>query len=77
MNNSAAAWADAYKLHQAAVECMGRKEPADFWNWYHEEAYKIANKHANGPLILALLMAVFDDTSQRYDMLSNGYVVSA
>ena len=60
-----AAWSDCSKLHTAAVMQLGQMEQEAFWNWYHDEAMKIANKHDNGALILALLLAVFEDIEQR------------
>lgn len=55
------AWADAYKLHAEALDRLGQMEREAFWLSFHEKAQEIAAQHGNGALILALIVAVFED----------------
>ena len=60
-----AAWADAYRLHDQSLQKLGKLDQDSFWNWYHDNAQQIALTHGNGALIVALLLAVFDDVEAR------------
>lgn len=59
------AWAAAYRFHEAAVARYGTMEQDPFWEWMAAQLIEISNAHDNGALIVALLIAVFDDLEQR------------
>ena len=55
------AWADAYKFHAAAIGKLGQMEQEPFWEWMAARMIEISNANGNGALIMALLLAVFED----------------
>lgn len=61
MNIDRTAWADAYKFHSEALEKLGQMEQDPFWEWMAARMIEISNEHSNGALIMALLIAVFED----------------
>lgn len=63
--NNRAAWASAYQFHSEAVEKLDRMEQGSFWEWFHDSMMEVVNTQGNGPLIMALCIAVFDDLEQR------------
>lgn len=56
-----AAWADAYRFHVEAIEKLGQMEQEPFWAWATDRLIEISNAHGNSPLIMGLLIAVFED----------------
>lgn len=55
------AWADAYKFHATALEKLGQMEQEPFWEWMAARMVEISDEHGNGALIMALMLAVFED----------------
>lgn len=54
-------WAEAYRLHAAALDKLAQTEQGAFWEWYHAQALQIAADNGNSTLIQGLLLAVFED----------------
>ena len=66
MKINRSAWTDAYRFHAEALEKLGEGSPeGEYWTWFHTRAKDVALSHHNGALILALMIAVFDDIEQR------------
>ena len=59
-------WTTAYKFHKEALEKLGRMEEIPFWEWMAARMVEIANANGNGALIMALLIAVFEDVEAAY-----------
>lgn len=55
------AWVTAYKFHKEALEKLGQMEQEPFWEWMAARMIEISNANGNGALIMALLLAVFED----------------
>lgn len=58
------AWASAYRFHAAAIEKRPQMESEAFWEWMAARMLEISNEHSNSPLIMGLMIAVFDDLEQ-------------
>lgn len=54
-------WVTAYKFHKEALEKLGQMEQEPFWEWMAARMIEISNANGNGALIMALLIAVFED----------------
>ena len=54
-------WTTAYKFHKEALEKLGQMEQEPFWEWMAARMIEISNANGNGALIMALLIAVFED----------------
>ena len=54
-------WVTAYKFHKEALEKLGQMEQEPFWEWMAARMIEISNANGNGALIMALLLAVFED----------------
>lgn len=61
MTDDRTTWAEAYKFHSAAIKKLGQMEEAPFWEWMAARMVEISNANGNGALIMALLIAVFED----------------
>lgn len=54
-------WVTAYKFHKEALEKLDKMEETPFWEWMAAKMVEISNANGNGALIMALLIAVFED----------------
>ena len=55
------AWTEAYKFHAEALKKLGQMELEAFWEWMGDRMVEISNEHGNCALIMALMIAVFED----------------
>ena len=55
------AWSIAYHFHKEAVTKLAQMEQEAFWSWFIDEMLETSRSHGNTPLIMALLLAVFED----------------
>lgn len=69
MIDDCTAWAEASKFHAIAVEKLGQMEQEPFWEWIAAKMIDISNANGNGPLIMALLIAIFEDIEAREKIL--------
>lgn len=59
--NNRSTWETAYNFHAEALEKLGQMEQEPFWEWMAARMIEISNANGNGALIMALLLAVFED----------------
>lgn len=55
------AWAAAYNFHKEALEKQSTIDRESFWEWMGAKMLEISNTNGNGALIMALLIAVYED----------------
>lgn len=59
------AWAVAYRFHEEALDKLGSMKQELFWEWFSREMLQISADNGNSALIMALLLAVFEDLEAR------------
>ena len=61
MTADRSAWTAARRFHEEAITRLEQMEQDPFWEWMGAKMIEVSNAHGNGALIMALLIAVFED----------------